>query len=714
MITKTFGNDKLTHLTQYELNGSVKEIVEREYFAFNWSGKIFLDATLPKEDLLEKLTLWFDDTGTLIKRHREHFSAESRYHYISIYEKKGIENNFSSLSNNERRNEKIFIYDSLGRKREYISVNKENKITHRFIYEYEETSNLPKRVFYYNENQKLDSISDYIYNEEGFNTEIIVIDADGSIKSKEIFVYNQKGHKIKYTKYDAEGKVTYESDSSKNYDKEGNPIKREINQEVLDLFFIQKELDHHGNCVKLVIFYKDQPIKAFVRSIVYYGEDEKQQDETILNLINTTQKVNFSLLLKNPIVEPLDKTYYYEANFILSENNTDINLKSLKNIVEKSTASEFAYLTYYAIAFNETPSPVSYKYCTVDALGLLNRLKNEFEIEIVNIKYLFNPNNTKEITSYTVVFNEYPGYLVFAHRISPVPATDYDESEFDKDIEVVDGCLHTGDIELLRPSEESGLVLRFEFEHTFTLLIEASMVYEAEEQPEIYMVEMANGNYCLKSYPVKDDFEIDDLDIHYGYGFRKFHEELMERLETESKGLILFHGRPGTGKTYYIRHLLREIALGDNLVIYMPPNMVDYLVHPAFMTFLVKTVANYNSQHKNCILLIEDAEPLLVAREADTRIQGITNLLNMTDGLLNDMLKMQIICTFNVDIKHLDPALLRPGRLLARKEFKALPELEANLLAQELGIDHQFTQPVTLSEIFAMLDNKNTIIHDEY
>jgi len=713
MITKTFGNDALTYLPQYELNGSVREIVEREYFAFNWSGKIFLDATLPKEDLFEKLTLWFDNSGTLIKKHREHFDAESNYHYTSVYEKKGVEYNFSSKKNNEIRGEEKYIYDSLGRKIEHISVNQENKITRKLVYEYEGTSNQLKRGFYYDENQKLFSISDYFYNTDGLNTETIVTDADGAIKLKQIFVYNQKGHQIKYTNYDAEGKVTYESISSKNYDEEGNPIEREINQEVLDHFFTQKELDHHGNCVKLVIFYKGQPIKAFIKSIVYYGEDEKQQDETILNLINTTQKVNFSLLLKIPIVEPLDKNYYYEANFILAKYETNIKPKSLKNIVEKSTPLEFAHFMYYAIAFNETPSPLSFRYCTVDALSLLNRLKNEFETNIVNIKYRYKPNNTKEIASYTVVFNEYPGYLVFAHRINPVPATDYDESEFDEDIEVVDGCIHTGDIELLRPSEESGLV-DDDFEYSFTLFIEACMVYEAEEQPEIYMVELANGNYCLKSYPVKDDFEIDDLDIHYGYGFRKFHEELMERLETESKGLILFHGRPGTGKTYYIRHLLREIALSDNLVIYMPPNMVDYLVHPAFMTFLVKTVANYNSQHKLCILLIEDAEPLLVAREADTRIQGITNLLNMTDGLLNDMLKMQIICTFNVDIKHLDPALLRPGRLLARKEFKALPELEANLLAQELGIDHQFTQPATLSEIFAMLDNKNTIIHDEY
>jgi hypothetical protein len=132
------------------------------------------------------------------------------------------------------------------------------------------------------------------------------------------------------------------------------------------------------------------------------------------------------------------------------------------------------------------------------------------------------------------------------------------------------------------------------------------------------------------------------------------------------------------------------------------------------MTFLSQTVAEYSEDGLFCVLLIEDAEPLLASRSSDTRIQGVTNLLNMTDGLLNDMLKLQIICTFNVELTQLDAALLRPGRLIARKEFKALPELDANLLAQSLGIKHHFTAPATLSEIYALQKNKNTLIHDEY
>ena len=46
------------------------------------------------------------------------------------------------------------------------------------------------------------------------------------------------------------------------------------------------------------------------------------------------------------------------------------------------------------------------------------------------------------------------------------------------------------------------------------------------------------------------------------------------------------------------------------------------------------------------------------------------------------------------------------------KEFKALSELDANLLAQRLGIKHHFKKSATLGEIYAMQKNKNTLIHD--
>ncbi len=110
-------------------------------------------------------------------------------------------------------------------------------------------------------------------------------------------------------------------------------------------------------------------------------------------------------------------------------------------------------------------------------------------------------------------------------------------------------------------------------------------------------------------------------------------------------------------------------------------------------------------------MLIEDAEPLLAARQYEGRVQGVSNLLNLTDGLLNDMLKVQIICTFNVKLRELDKALLRPGRLLARKEFRKLSAIDANVLADKLKVKHHFMKPVTIAEVFAKRKNKASLTH---
>jgi hypothetical protein len=271
--------------------------------------------------------------------------------------------------------------------------------------------------------------------------------------------------------------------------------------------------------------------------------------------------------------------------------------------------------------------------------------------------------------------------------------------------------LHTSQLTLLHPSDDSGR-RDMDFEDDVHSLIEMCKLRTKPNKPEIYMVQVSGGQYSLEGHAVDNKFEIRDLDINYGQGFTKFHNELMDRFEHESKGLVLFHGEPGTGKTYYIRHLLRLMANKNKIVIYMPPNMVDYMVEPAFMSFISSEVKQFSAQGYFCVILIEDAEPLLASRSSDTRIQGVSNLLNMTDGLLNDMLNLQIICTFNVKVSKLDKALLRPGRLLARKEFKALPELDANILASRLGIKHHFTAASTLAEIYAKVKSKNTLIHD--
>jgi ATP-dependent 26S proteasome regulatory subunit len=103
--------------------------------------------------------------------------------------------------------------------------------------------------------------------------------------------------------------------------------------------------------------------------------------------------------------------------------------------------------------------------------------------------------------------------------------------------------------------------------------------------------------------------------------------------------------------------------------------------------------------NKNAVFVIEDAEELIASRE-EVRNSNLSMLLNLTDGLLGESLGIQIIATFNTDVKNIDKALLRKGRLSQIYEFKNLSLDRTNNLLQKLGHNIEATLPLPVAEIF--------------
>ncbi len=189
-------------------------------------------------------------------------------------------------------------------------------------------------------------------------------------------------------------------------------------------------------------------------------------------------------------------------------------------------------------------------------------------------------------------------------------------------------------------------------------------------------------------------FELPDqkLDIELGYGkaFKPVHEKIIHTLNQKNgKGLVLLHGTPGTGKTHYLKYIASKIK--DKRVLFIPPFLADFITSPEMTPFLI--------QNSNSILFIEDAERVITDRN-NGGANGVSNILNITDGILSDILKIQIVATFNMDKAKIDSALLRKGRLIAEHKFDALPIDDANNLLKHLGKDYVATKPMTLTEIY--------------
>lgn len=180
-----------------------------------------------------------------------------------------------------------------------------------------------------------------------------------------------------------------------------------------------------------------------------------------------------------------------------------------------------------------------------------------------------------------------------------------------------------------------------------------------------------------------------NLEKHYNDGFSEIHNSILQKLrQKNSNGLFLLHGKPGTGKSTYIRHLICQMK---KKVIFLSPNMAGQLDHMQLTSFLIN--------NKNSVFVIEDAEQLIASRENE-RNSSLSTLLNLTDGILGECLSIQVIATFNTHVKNIDEALLRKGRLQLKYEFDHLSVEKSNALLQELNSDHQTNSPLTLAELY--------------
>ena len=212
-----------------------------------------------------------------------------------------------------------------------------------------------------------------------------------------------------------------------------------------------------------------------------------------------------------------------------------------------------------------------------------------------------------------------------------------------------------------------------------------------KHKKKFYMIARSNHSeygFELRKFKIREQNV--DIQSNYNDDFKEVDNTINKFLNTKNaNGLILLHGKYGTGKTSYIRNLMSNV---NKMFIFLPLDMIDAISNPSFLPF----IAGY----KNSILVLEDCETLIKSRDNNRTDNALVNLLNLGDGLLSDALAIKLICTFNADLKEIDRAILRKGRLVARYEFKELKLEKAKKLASKLGVKNNINKDLTLADIY--------------
>lgn len=166
----------------------------------------------------------------------------------------------------------------------------------------------------------------------------------------------------------------------------------------------------------------------------------------------------------------------------------------------------------------------------------------------------------------------------------------------------------------------------------------------------------------------------DDIQGNYAGATRSELTRMMRSSEPTDAGLLyLWYGPPGTGKTWAIQALAREWSEWADFHLIPDPEAffgdARYMLH-------VMMFAGSDEERWN-VLVLEDTGELLSADAKMRTGQGLSRLLNLTDGMLGRGSRTLVLMTSNEDIQTFHPAVSRTGRCAAKVSFEPFKRSEA-------------------------------------
>ena len=315
---------------------------------------------------------------------------------------------------------------------------------------------------------------------------------------------------------------------------------------------------------------------------------------------------------------------------------------------------------------------------------LMFRMLEKYDIDITNFSEITTDSSTNKYII-KISGEELPIFLSF-HEVNEFDFSDNtenDEEPINKG-EISNIILYYGNV------SNTGI-----YNDILMSIMESRFVEEEIEISDeilsrpmfVLMYDVTNGFNLLETEIINKEI---DIDMNYGKGFSEITDKIAENINVTTKGVYIFSGQCGSGKTSYIRSLINRISM-EKMVIYIPNIMFKFIEDPGFISYI--------SQFDNIVFVIEDSESLICS-SSPIKSDSIYTLLSLTDGLLNDVMNVQMICTISSNIKNIDSAFMRSGRVSFVHNFTKLNKDDCNILSENIGSLRRFDKDTLLCDVY--------------
>lgn len=197
------------------------------------------------------------------------------------------------------------------------------------------------------------------------------------------------------------------------------------------------------------------------------------------------------------------------------------------------------------------------------------------------------------------------------------------------------------------------------------------------------------------------------IESNYSESVVKDHLSVIEEFHKKNPfgRLVVYNGPAGTGKTNLIENIISSFKSNNFIVALIPSDIVPKLADPSYLPSLIGSI----SGEQALVIILEDADDLLVQRSDGKKSGPLSTLLNFCDGTIGRRLNIRVVATTNLsfdseesEFNHkIDPAANRPGRMFKRIHVGKLTPDEASIAISRItGTEIKVENKMTLAECY--------------